>query len=287
MSKIPGVQQSVTADQRGFFSFPALSPGTYSVTVTAPGMQPLNAAQVSLQPGQARQLPVIAGRPQVNSTVHVTATLAQVAKAQVKQAETQRVFAIIPNFYTSYSWNAVPMTPRLKFQMAFRSLIDPFSLLTTAGLAGVEQWHDTFPGYGKGPEGYGKRFGAAYADTVDSRIVGDALLPSVFHQDPRYFYHGSGTIGSRLVYALKESVMCRGDSGRQEVNYSRILGNFVAAGVSNLYLAPEDRQPSLTFRNGIIITAAGAASNVLREFLSRPLTTHVPAYATGKPLGRH
>jgi hypothetical protein len=103
------------------------------------------------------------------------------------------------------------------------------------------------------------------------------------HQDPRYFYRGSGSTRSRLLYALVSTVVCRGDKGRLEANYSHVLGSFAAAGLSNLYRAPQDRQASLTFRNGLIITGGGAVVNVMREFLSRKLTANVPAFANGKP----
>ena len=58
--------------------------------------------------------------------------------------------------------------------------------------AAAEQWQNTFPGYGQGAQGYAKRYGAAYADEAISRMIGSAMLPSLLHQDPRYFYRGSG-----------------------------------------------------------------------------------------------
>ena len=137
--------------------------------------------------------------------------------------------------------------------------------------------------YGQGFEGYAKRYGASYADTVSARMFGSAIFPVLLHQDPRYFYQGSGSTRSRLLYALVSTVVCRGDNGRLEPNYSHVLGSFAAAGLSNLYRAPEDRKASLTFRNGLIITANGAVVNILREFLSRKLTPNVPGFANGKP----
>lgn len=284
ISRNPPLRRITTVDSEGAFELTALPPGAYSVSVAVPGVAPFSAAQITLTAGQVLELPLVAAnRPHFSSTVHVNATIAQVAQAQVKQAEKQRVLAVVPNFYSSYIWNAAPMTPSLKFHLAFRSIIDPMTFATTAGVAGVEQWHNTFPGYGSGAEGYGKRYGASLADTVISRMVGKALLPSLFHQDPRYFYRGKGSTSARLLYALKETVMCRGDNGQQEPNYSGILGNFIASGASNLYRAPQDRQVGLTFRNGLIITGAGAIDNILREFLSRGLTSNVPPGANGKP----
>ena len=189
----------------------------------------------------------------------------------------------IPNFYTSFEWNAAPMTPKLKVHLALRSTFDPFTILTDAALAGAEQYNDTYPGYGAGWEGYGKRFGATVADSFDSRVIGGALLPALFHQDPRYFYRGRGSIGRRLVYALAQTVVMRGDRGGEQPAYSRIGGAFIAAGISNLYHAPGDRSAGITVRDAFVILAGNAGENVLREFVSRSLTSHRPPGANGKP----
>jgi hypothetical protein len=175
------------------------------------------------------------------------------------------------------------MTPKLKFKLTLRSTTDPVTFLVAAGLAGVEQKQDIFPGHGHGSEGYAKRFGAAYADTLVSKMVSRAILPTVLRQDPRYFYRGSGSIRSRIFYALAAAVITRGDNGQKQPNYSQVLGNFASSGISNLYRAPGDRTVSLTFRNGLIMTASGAVENLLREFFSRTLTSSVPPFANGKP----
>ncbi len=239
-------------------------------------------AEVVLGAGERRELPIVGTRI-LTTTVHVVASVNDVAQSQVEEQETQRVLGIVPNYYSSYIWDAAPMTPKLKFKLGLRATTDPVSFLTAAGLAGVEQKHNTFPGYGQGTEGYAKRFGAAYADAFVGKMVSRAILPTILHQDPRYFYRGSGSVPSRIFYALKAAVVTRGDNGRMQPNYSQVLGNFAASGISNLYRSPGDRTASLTFRNGLIMTAGGAVENLLREFLSRKLTSNVPAFANGKP----
>jgi hypothetical protein len=276
------------ADGHGNFEFDDLAPGTYRVTADAPGVTASATSTVVLGSGERREVNLVAAQIAVQkTTVEVTASLNEVAQAQVQEQEQQRILGFFPNYYTSYIWNAAPMTPTLKFKLAFRTTFDPVTFLTVGAIAGAEQAHNTFPGYGRGPEGYAKRYGATYADTVSARMLSSAIFPVLLHQDPRYFYHGSGTIRSRFWYALLSTVVCRGDNQRLEPNYSRILGSFAAAGVSNLYRSPQDRQASLTFRNGLIIIAGGAAENVLREFLSRKLTPNVPAFANGKPIVKH
>jgi hypothetical protein len=206
-----------------------------------------------------------------------------VAQAQVEQQEQQRILGVLPNFYTTYIWDAVPLTKSLKYRLAFRSSIDPLAFLVAAGVAGVRHANNTFPGYGQEAQGYAKRFGSTYADTVSGRMIGSAILPSLFHQDPRYFYRGTGSVRSRMLHALVSTVVCKGDDGQLEPNYSHMLGSFAAAGFSNLYRSPSDRRIGLTLSNGLVIFAGGAAVNLMREFFSRRLTPNVPSFASGKP----
>ncbi len=278
------VDRAVTADDKGAFTFADLPAGSYQLKIDATGLEQSASTTLVLAAGERREVSVVGTRiSTATTTVQVRATLNQVAQAQVQAEEKQRIVGLLPNYYTSYIWNAVPMTPKLKFNLALRTTTDPVTFLVVAGVAGVEQAHKTFPGYGQGSEGYAKRYGASYADTVAARMLGSAIFPVILHQDPRYFYRGSGSTRSRLLYALVSTIVCRGDNGRLEPNYSHVLGSFAAAGLSNVYRVQQDRQASLTFRNGLIITGSGAVVNVLREFLSRKLTANVPAFSNGKP----
>jgi len=201
----------------------------------------------------------------------------------VQIAVEQRIGGVIPNFYSTYDWNAPPMGAKQKFKLSFRALIDPDSFLTTAGIAGAEQYRGIFPAYGSGIEGYGKRYGSALANHVSSTLLGRAVYPSIFHQDPRYFYKGKGSIGSRTLYALSAAVMARSDDGRWKPNYSRVLGNFSAAAISNLYYPASDRGASLVVLNGLAGTGADAVANLIREFVLKRITSHVPQGANGQP----
>lgn len=278
------MDQTVLADTSGRFIFSNLSAGTFRITVTAPNLTTLTSDQIVLTAGQNLQLPQIALRlGSTHADVNVVATLEEVAQAQVQAQEKQRVFGVFPNFYSSYIWDAAPMTPKQKFGLALRSSTDPMSFAIPAAIAGVEQWHNTFPGYGRGAQGYFKRYGATYADGFIGRMIGSSILPSLFKQDPRYFYRGSGTTKTRAWYAISQTFVCRSDDGRTEINWSHLLGSFAAAGVSNIYRAPEDRSASLTIRNGFIIVGSSAVTNLIREFLLRKITSKVPDYAQGKP----
>ena len=278
------VDQTVLADIWGRFIFSNLPAGTFRISVTAPNLTTFTSDQIVLTAGQNLQLPQIALRlGKTHADVNVVATLEEIAQAQVQAQEKQRVFGVLPNFYSSYIWNAAPMTAKQKFGLALRSSTDPMSFAIPAAIAGVEQWHNTFPGYGRGAEGYFKRYGATYADGFIGRMIGSSILPSLFKQDPRYFYRGSGTTKTRAWYAISQTFVCRSDDGRTEINWSHLLGSFAAAGVSNIYRAPEDRSASLTIRNGFIIVGSSAVTNLIREFLLRKITSKVPDYAQGKP----
>ena len=276
--------RTVTADGQGRFAFVEVAPGTYRVKIGRAADEASASVEVELVAGEKRELPIVLmGTPTTTTTVNVTATLNEVAEAQVKQQEQQRVLGFVPNYYSSYVWDAAPMTPKLKFKLALRSTLDPVSFLVAAGVAGAEQAHKTYPGYGQEFEGYAKRYGSAYADTVVARMMSSAILPTLLHQDPRYFYRGTGSTRSRIFYALVSTFVCRGDNGEMQPNYSQVLGGFAAAGLSNVYRASSDRKASLTFRNGLVITGSAAVTNVLRELFSRKLTSSVPTSANGKP----
>ncbi len=193
-------------------------------------------------------------------------TRAELAAEQLKRQEHQRVLGVFPSFNMSNVPDAVAMTPKQKFQLALKSALDPVTFIIAGADAGISQWQDDYQGYGQGAEGYFKRWGASYADTFDGDILGNAVFPVLFHQDPRYFRKGVGTMKSRLVYALLTTVRARGDSGHWQPNFSNVLGNLAAGGISNLYYPSSDRGAALTFERAFTVTAEGAGGAVFLEF---------------------
>ncbi len=274
----------VLSDDQGGFSFPELAPGRFRFTVMAPGLETYSSSEIVLLPGEELIVPEFRLSPAPTTTnVQVSVTQTELATEQLKAQEQQRALGIFPNFYSSYIWDAAPLSSGQKYELAFRSIADPFSFVGTGIFAAAEQWQNTFPGYGQGAEGYAKRYGAAFADEALSRMIGSAILPSLLHQDPRYFYRGSGSIKTRAIYAISAAVICRGDNGRMQPNYSYVAGAFAAGGISNLYHPAGDRGVGLTIGNGFLNVGAHAVDNLVREFLLRKLTPKVPAYAQGKP----
>ncbi len=271
------------SDDQGQFSFPGLAPGKFKFTVAATGFDAYASSEILLHPGEKLILPEIRLSPAATTTnIQVSVSQVEIATEQVKVQEQQRVLGVFPNFYSSYIWDAAPHDCGQKYQLAMHSLVDPFSFVGTGIFAAAEQWQNTFPGYGQGAKGYAKRYGAAYADEALSRMIGSAILPSLLHQDPRYFYRGAGSKRSRALYAISQAVICRGDNGKMQPNYSYVLGSFAAGGISNLYHPAGDRGVGLTIGNGFLNVGAHAIDNLAREFLFRKLTPKVPDYAQGK-----
>lgn len=274
---------SVEAGSNGQFEFMGLPPDNYQLRVTAPGMNAFTSSEISLHEGETRLVSVTLSVFGGATSVDVSGDTDEVAEQQVKIAVRQRIGGIVPNFYSSYDWNAPPMRAKQKLKLSFRSIIDPVSLLTIAGTSGVQQYRNTSPEYGGGIGGYGKRYAANLADNVNGVLLSRGVYPSIFHQDPRYFYKGKGSIHSRLFYAISTAVIARGDDGHWKPNYSHVLGNFSAAGISNLYYPASDRGASLVLFNGLAATASSAFSNVLREFVFKRATSHVPKEENAKP----
>ena len=264
--------RSAQSSSDGEFSFTVLPPGSYILVVSGPGWGTYTSPEIQLRDGDFQTIPNVVLPLTASAVVRVSADREELSEQQVQIAEHQRVLGVIPNFYSSYDWNAPPMQAKQKIQLTLRSLIDPMEFASVAGMAAVEQKMNTFSSYGTGAEGYGKRLGAAYVTDFSAEFLAYAAFPALFHQDPRYFYKGTGSFGSRAFYALSSSVVTRGDNGRRQPNYSYILGSFAAGALSNLYYPSADRGVKLTMLNGLADIGAHAGSNLVREFVLKRFT---------------
>ncbi|HET8925489.1 MAG TPA: carboxypeptidase-like regulatory domain-containing protein [Candidatus Acidoferrum sp.] len=277
------ISSDAMSDSGGQFSFVGIAPGPFHLTITSPGFA-TQTSSGSLHSGEDCIVPPVALEVATAvSEVKVSLSPVEVAEAEIKDEEKQRVLGVIPNFYVTYNPAAVPLHPKQKFELAWKATIDPINFGLTGVIAGIQQAGNSFRGYGQGAQGYGKRYGAAYADSVTSTFIGGAILPSLLKQDPRYFYKGTGTRRSRFFYAIAASVICKGDNGHWQANYSSILGGLASGGISNLYYPATDRDPALTFENTLIGIGSTAANNLLQEFVMRKFTHNAPNYAPAKP----
>ena len=267
----------------GRFVFGDVSAGAFTLIISSEGFTPQVIRGV-LQPGESYEAPAVRLLvTTAQSDVRVSASDQDIAQEVFKEEEEQRVFGFIPNFYVSYAPNAPPLTSRQKFNLAWRSSIDPITLLSSGFFAGFEQSDNSFKGYGEGARGYGKRYAANYADNFIGTMIGAAILPSLLKQDPRYFYQGSGRVRSRFFHAISMTVACKGDNGHWQANYSGLGAGLAAGGISNLYYPAADRNGvSLTFENAGIGSAEGAVQNLIQEFVVRKFTPKLPNFGSSK-----
>ncbi len=265
-------QETLTGDD-GQFSFSGIGAGAFQLTIAAEGFA-TQSLSGTLQAGENYIAPRTALALATEKTeVKVVAPTVEIAEEQLKIEEKQRVLGVVPNYYVTYIPDAAPLDAKQKFKLALRETVDPVTFFLTGAIAGAQQANNSFKGYGQGAQGYGKRYGADYANAVSNTFIGGAILPSLLKQDPRYFYKGTGSTRSRLMYAIANAAICKGDNGRWQPNYSNILGSLAAGGLSNLYYPPDDRNgAALTFENAALGIGASAAANILQEFVIRKLT---------------
>lgn len=269
-------ERTSTAAPDGSFSFAAVEPGTIKLTITSAGFATSVEDGLVLHPGEIYELPPVALKAAATTEVNAIFSQQEIAEEQMHAEEKQRVLGVIPNFYVSYDKDPVPLTTGQKYRLALRMSLDPITFASAAVSAGFEQSQNEFSGYGQGAKGFAKRFGASYGDGFNSMMIGDAILPSILHQDPRYLYKGTGSIRSRALYAIASVVICKGDNGHWQPNYSNVFGNLAAAGISNLYYPSTNRDGvQLTIDNSLLVTASGALGSLLQEFLIRKISVGV------------
>lgn len=188
------------------------------------------------------------------------------AQEQLQQQEKQRVMGVMATFNTTSNHDALPLTPGQKFQLFFKSATDPWPFLLAAVVSGIGQADDSFPEYGQGMEGYGKRYGASFTDTFVGNFFGNAVLPSLWHEDPRYFQKGTGSKARRFLWAASSTVWCRRDNGKWGPNYSNVVGNLIGSAISNVYYPQSDRTVGDTFERGFTTSAEGIVGAEVIEF---------------------
>jgi hypothetical protein len=265
----------------GKFAFTNLPVGSYLVIVNVKGFAPFTSAEFVVTAQQSYEVPTISLSVAMTNTEVTVRPTDLIAAEQIKAEEKQRFIGVIPNFYISYVHDPAPMTTKQKFSLASHDTFDPVSLIGVGLAAGIEQANDTYAGYGLGAAGYGKRFAAKFGDGRTSDFLSHAVFPSLFHQDPRYFYQGTGSVKSRMVHAASFAIITRSDSGKPMPNCSYFLGDIGSGALSNLYYPHADRGIGLVFTNAAIGIAGKAGGTIIREFFSKRITTNVPG--DGKP----
>jgi len=275
-------QRTAITDQAGTFRFSSVEPGNYNITIDALGFAVWTAVNVAV--GSDDNPPSLSAVLQVaaaSSSVNVTLPPHELAADQLKAEEKQRVLGLFPDFFVSYVPNAAPLTVAQKFQLGWKTITDPVVLIDTGLGAGFQQWRNKNPEFGQGTEGYAKRYGALYADRVSGIIIGHVVMQSIFRQDPRYFYKGTGSVRSRALYAIGMAFVRKGDNGHWQPDYSDVVGGAAAEELSSLYY-PRTSRPVRRLGDSILLEfGSRAADNLLHEFVFSKVSTHVHKVAAG------
>jgi len=258
---------AVTKDDGGFAFDQAPAGVVYQITVTAEGFADWSSS-ITVERGENKTLPEIKLRIlAVQRAVTVSYSSKEVATQQLKAEEQQRVLSFIPNMYVVYEPHPEPLTARMKFHLAYKGLTNPFFFGRTAAWAGVQQARDDPSEWHQGAKGYGKRLGAGFADAVTGSLITNAILPSLLHQDPRYFYQGTGTKKSRALHAMLAPFVCKGDNGAWQPNYSQWGGSLIAYSISTAYYPGSARTAGHVFQTFGIDMGVHVVGSLTQEFI--------------------
>lgn len=181
----------------------------------------------------------------------------------------ERILGVIPDFQTVDDPKApfVPLRPRDKWWLFVKESVDPYAFFSAAAGAGIAQWHNDDPKYGNGSAAYFQRFGAAQADLTSQNFFQDAVLATLFHEDPRYFRKGPGTtVIRRVIYAMSRAAITRRDSGKDSFNFSGVLGMEMGIALSNAYYPPKSVNGEEVAERTLTSFTASALGNLLPEF---------------------
>ena len=188
------------------------------------------------------------------------------AAEQLKAQEQQRVMGVMATFNTTTNKDALPLSPRQKFQLFFKSSTDPWPFFLAGVISGIGQADDSYPVWGQGAQGYAKRYGAAYADAFIGNFFGNAVLPVVLHEDPRYFQKGTGSATGRFLWAASSTFWCRRDNGKWGPNYANVGGNLIGAAIARSYYPASERDVGDTIQDGLTVSVEGIVGAEVIEF---------------------
>jgi hypothetical protein len=196
------------------------------------------------------------------------------AEEQLKQQEKQRVMGVMATFNTTTNKDAVPLSSEQKFKLFFKSSTDPWPFLLAGVVSGIGQADNSYPEWGQGAQGYAKRYGAAYSDAFIGNFFGNAVLPSLLREDPRYFQKGTGSATKRFLWAASSSFWCRRDNGRWGPNYANIGGNLIGSAIARAYYPASDRTVSDTISDGLTVSVEGIVGAEVIEFWPDMVRAH-------------
>jgi len=184
-----------------------------------------------------------------------------------EKKKNDRMFYVMPNYLTVDGQSQVPpVSWKEKFAMAAKGSFDPYEFTIVGIVAGIRQAENSSPGFGQGMEGYGKRYGAAFADQVDGNVMVGGVFPTILKVDPRYFRLGRDSFMHRFGYGISRIFIARKDSGSSMFNVPEFAGNATAIAISNVYYPAADRSFSSSLSGWGTQMGLDALGNELKEF---------------------
>jgi len=272
-----GTGQETKSAENGEFSFLNVAPGRYQLSFRAEDFA-AKTITVDLLGGETVALPpAVLSVATLTADANVIYNQTEIAQAEIQVQEQQRIFGLVPNYFVTYNPDAAPLNVKQKFELTWKNFFDPAAFVITGMVAGASQAQNRYPGFGQGAQGYAKRYGATYANYVTTSLLERVVMPTIFKQDPRYFYKGTGSTRSRAFYAISHAVICKGDHKKDQFCYSSVTSRFASSALTNYFYPPVDRHSAgVTVENAAIGIAAKAIGNLVQEFIARKLTPYKP-----------
>ena len=158
------------------------------------------------------------------------------------------------------------LEPKDKFLLFIQDSVDPLAFLTAGFDAGIDQAQNRDKTFGQGAQGYGKRFGAAFAGQTSLRFFSDFAYPTIFSEDPRYYRLAQGSGRRRFLHAVSHTFVAYRDDGNRIFNFSEWMGTMSAVAFSNTYHPGNERGFGPAARQVGYSVATDMGFDVLREF---------------------
>lgn len=223
--------------------------------------------QTSVAQQQTQTSPTSTGQSPQNGPAQPADPPAQTSAEQLRAEEHQRILGVMATFNMTNNKDALPLSPKQKFQLFFKGVTDPWTIGLNAFTAGIGQAQGDPPEWKNGMEGYFKKFAAGYTDTFDGNLWGNAILTSWWHEDPRYYRKGSGNVWGRAGWAAASSFWCKRDNGSWGPNYANVVGNLIGGSIANLYYPPSEQGVGPTLEHSASVTYYGILGAEVIEFV--------------------
>jgi len=181
--------------------------------------------------------------------------------------QTKRILNIIPNFQAvSANTKLPPLSAKSKFILATKDSFDYSAFIFAGILAGGSMMENSYPEFHEGAAAYGRYYWHTFTDQAVGNYFTEAIVPSLTHEDPRFYTLGSGGFFRRAGYAASRLFITRTDSNGRSFNFSEIIGNGAASGVADLYYPSQERTWTKTGQRWVLQIGFDGVFNIFEEF---------------------